>query len=1063
MKLWRCLTMFFVLLGSVVFSTANAQSSPTDTGWIEVRYDSLIDGRTITHSGEPLSTVLRRLGGRPFPEDGSRSGDRQAHQLIDPLLEPFGFVLIDALDTLAGVDSKRTMVELGSLWLPGEAQPAWVELLRSRQMIVESDAAGRMRLILPYRGQTLQDDDGFPLLLDSSAAESAWRDAMPVLRHVLRAELRRLASEPNGLLTLELDIHAYVPRPERAGFLLGRRPKRLKVDEKVLAVAAAPPLDLMELQSLFGARKAITGARLRPGGGIEWWTAEGAEATGLFHGTLTLADLAVAWRAVAHGGRAEPYMSLDRSSSPWTSQVNYGGRLRDTRLGWVSLLCDVRFKTFSNGLGFFEGRDLRDELRQDLPAFATHVERLARDPRAARLTGQQTRMWFYPDTVDLTVSPQLDVLGLRSVRMSAASERLSLAEADSTELETPPWTQETIRRINGSYDKLAKHYPEMRDLDQVVRMLSVATWLQAAGSAGRTIPDMDALLDLTLPATPTPRSFPQLLAFHALPPAGKTTGDVWALDRLPLAEAWARTDAPWGERPDAVRAWTREREALDAGDSAQASWLNMARGIDPKKTPAVELDLMTYRARRLRMHRAVLSSLDADERQRLLERRDREGTPRLFSLGIGGIDLGLGRSMQRALGSAGGGSLSLVGAKASRPRSAPVASRSATTTIVDLPVAVPPRTAGPQSVIPSYGSEPSLRHSVTVREAMTLEQYHPDTLDSRIRILERDDRGRVVRITRREAEQRWSYLFLVDGKRMRARAAAPPAFGESPVRASVDVLPDRIAAMTLREAADEEGATTLWIDLHRGESAVRSAEMTARVLRRILLGPEAPTERQQSLPGWEPPPRELIDADAVVIWGSREDGQADWLPAPRRFGEAIPGRLARGLNLRLDSPVVIGMDGERSLDRLTKAHMVPKRVPLVLPRDAFPFPHEDLRAKLAAAWTAGPVLDAMPDRAPELLVLAGAESGSRFGERIAEARAGDRHGSLLVWNLTETPRTDRLHGWREQGGWNSLALAEGGVLQVREAERRFAELSRSMQQTRGEPVFTLGDSFLWYY
>ncbi len=448
----------------------------------------------------------------------------------------------------------------------------------------------------------------------------------------------------------------------------------------------------------------------------------------------------------------------------------------------------------------------------------------------------------------------------------------------------------------------------------------------------------------------------------------------------------------------------------------------------------------------------------------MIERRDREGAPRLFSLGIGGIDLGLGRSLRRALGSAGGGSLTLAKAgKSSRSRSVPKISRSATASVIDVPAAETTWSAGPLSVIPDYGSRGSRRHSVTVQKTMTLEQYHPDTLDARIRVLERDDRGQLVRIARREAEQRWSYRFVVDGKQLRARTVAPPAFGETPSRTSVDLLPDGIAAMNLREADDEEGESTLWIDLHRGASTIRSAPMTARVLHRLLLGPGALSEREQSLPGWEPAPRELIAADAVVVWNSPEDRQLDWLPAARRFGEAVPARLARGLNLRLDAPVVIGMEGRASLDRLMAARKVPKRVPLVLPRDAFPFPHEGLREKLAAAWTAGPVLDAMPERVPDVLVLAAAESGGRFGERIASARAGDKEGSLLVWNLTETPRTDRLHSWREQGGWNSLALAEGGVLQAREAAQKLGELSRSIQQGRGMPVFTLRGPLLWYY
>ena len=96
----------------------------------------------------------------------------------------------------------------------------------------------------------------------------------------------------------------------------------------------------------------------------------------------TLADLAVAYRAVARGGDGEPYMSLDRAAAPHIANVNYGGRLRDTALGMVSLLSDVRFKTFSVGIDLLGDGDVRDAVRRALPEFQTHLERFASDPSA---------------------------------------------------------------------------------------------------------------------------------------------------------------------------------------------------------------------------------------------------------------------------------------------------------------------------------------------------------------------------------------------------------------------------------------------------------------------------------------------------------------------------------------------------------------------------------------------------------------------------------------------------------------------------------------------------------
>ena len=53
------------------------------------------------------------------------------------------------------------------------------------------------------------------------------------------------------------------------------------------------------------------------------------------------------------------------------------------------------------------------------------------------------------------------------------------------------------------------------------------------------MPDLDALLAVELPAAPTPRTFPQLLSFTALPAPG-SAGDVVVYDRLPVGEALER-------------------------------------------------------------------------------------------------------------------------------------------------------------------------------------------------------------------------------------------------------------------------------------------------------------------------------------------------------------------------------------------------------------------------------------------------------------------------------------------------------------------------------------------
>ena len=66
-------------------------------------------------------------------------------------------------------------------------------------------------------------------------------------------------------------------------------------------------------------------------------------------------------------------MSLDRGRAPWVAAVNFGGRLRDTSIGLVSLLCDVRFKTFSAGL------DLKEAIPLITSGAADHYQLTVRE------------------------------------------------------------------------------------------------------------------------------------------------------------------------------------------------------------------------------------------------------------------------------------------------------------------------------------------------------------------------------------------------------------------------------------------------------------------------------------------------------------------------------------------------------------------------------------------------------------------------------------------------------------------------------------------------------------
>ena len=264
------------LLASAVSSSGAREktlaSAPPAAGlpdWVQIDYSALVDRRRLSHSGESIGTLLKALEGRPVPPPGERPADLKAHMLLDPLLEPYAFVLPDALDSLLSAP-QPPMVEVGGLWQPGETQPAWAELLRSRHFLVESNGEGRLRLFLPLRPEQFQQPPAAPrgtsdpsqqltspagparsLPSSTAAAEQAWKSAWPVLRHIFAAEKRRLARQASNRHEdhpLDVEAHAYAHLPASSMFLLGMQPFRKQVMDTKPAEERIT-LDLAALQS----------------------------------------------------------------------------------------------------------------------------------------------------------------------------------------------------------------------------------------------------------------------------------------------------------------------------------------------------------------------------------------------------------------------------------------------------------------------------------------------------------------------------------------------------------------------------------------------------------------------------------------------------------------------------------------------------------------------------------------------------------------------------------------------------------------------------------------------
>jgi hypothetical protein len=1058
------------LLSSLTLWTIAA---PAPAGaWRTIDYGPIVDRRAFTRSGESVGQVLDRLGGQ-----AAGPGERA---LLEPVLEPYGFVLADAVAETADDGADGPWIELGWHWHPGEAQPAFVELLRSRQIVVESDGRGAVRAFLPWRPPA----GGTPAGTTSvDAGRAAYDEAFPVLRHVLLAERRRLAGAGASPPALRLAVYPFVHRPARTEFLLGTAAWTVE-DPDLRPRGVRPPLDLAAWETFLAEGLQLEGARLEQGGRIRLLGSRGERPPTLLGRPLALADLAAAYRAVFHGGAGAPFMSLDRSLQPHTSRVNYGGRLRDTAVGLVTLLCDIRFKTFSQGIDPFTGTDQRARIREELPEFRTHLERFAAAPATADLRSQQTRFWFYPDTVDLTLSVQGDVLVIRRGRMAAASERMSAGAGGAG---VPPWTQATVTAINESYDALAELYPELADLDQVVRLLAFFSWLEQLESSGAPLPELSDLLAVELPAVPTPRSFPQLLAFNALPGAGGE-GRVVVHEQSEVGAALDRLE-PVGGRPLTPRARVeRAMQALDRTKPEHEALARRIEALDLAALDAAALDELAYAAERLVMHRLVLSTLDAEQQAPLVARAEAGEPMRVFSVGIGGLDLDLSGAVQRARAEQ--RALRWGAGSGSRP-----APRPAATSGPDPAERTAPQARWREE--PSGLGEPAVpaRRRLLVERGegrigeqpvrWSLAVAAPHGPDPESRRVLRGAGGELLAIERLRDGRRIAYRF----ERASGRVTARPLAGDlAAAVAALDAAPPPAApgmpapgGPTFLRLLDEDAgpaSATVAAELQPpGRPPLRTA-LPRPVLRRLVRGPAVDLERGQPIPGLVPAAGPLASARPLMIAAGPVQRIAPWRrQAPPQPGEQDPVRLARALGAwwsrgaQPAPPVVIAVDPAVSPARWSTAPAAVDRALLLLPDDAFPPPSDAVATQLRRGWPeqAGSAVSGLTAAAkdlPPLVVLVSAEAPALLGERLVELAADRRlEGRLLaVVPLGGALRGDLPARLLRDGVLAGVGVAEyrpDGIGRVgRELTALAAEITA---EGPGRRVETLDGPFAWFF
>lgn len=482
--------VFLVLVAGVCLSVF---ISNWRVKWVSVSYVELIDGSDLTQSGKTVSETL------------STYSERRDRAQLQSFLDRYSFYL----DDLVSVERKMEdggFVPIVDSFPSGAAQPAWAAILRSGAIHLSADGKGHVRVYL-HVAQTNGSVD----------AEAAYEASYSVVRHPLSWLAMRFPAKP-----LSVEVFCFNNDYKSSEIKLSLQSFRF--EGMAFPSKKKGSLSLSGLAEFMSKSPRIEGAKVYGGALVLAGSSSTKESVSGY--PLSIADLAVAYRACFHSGANRPYVSLDPHRSPVKVTVNFGGYLEDTHIGMVLLDADKRFKSLSTGLSPDGVADIVKMAQTHAPNFIPEDEHgfLSREVTAG---WQGTRFWFYPDSITVETNLAGTLAAIASPRFTADAERsaddMKSLGVDSSNAKSllAPETRYAIKELNQDYDKLAGCFPELAELDSVGRLMGLFVW--AKNNSALSHMDLDELLGVELPAFSTPREKLQLItASHQIVSGGKS-------------------------------------------------------------------------------------------------------------------------------------------------------------------------------------------------------------------------------------------------------------------------------------------------------------------------------------------------------------------------------------------------------------------------------------------------------------------------------------------------------------------------------------------------------------
>jgi hypothetical protein len=450
---------------STILST---NKEPERSNWVTISYGRLIDGSTITHNGETISQVVRKV---PHYDENLKG-------LVQQYLEPYSVLCHDVLLAVSGIDT-LPLVNITSYYPVGSEQPAWATLFRE----------GHFQLY--FNAHLIR------LFLKGSNPRQSFDEYHSVVRHAIQNVLQRY---PGSIKKLE--VYAFANDYARMEIRLNTVAAVYSIDTLDLS-AKHKQIDLASIESLLQEGVILEAVEVDDNNDLYFYgrKAPGQTIAGF---PVSLSDIAVIYRAVFHHGYNAPYVSLDKHEDNRFAKVNFGGHLENTRVGRVVLEADKLFKTLSTGIDPNTHEVSKSRIAKYVSGFLTEDERsLLEDHTAGH---SLIRYWFYPDSIGTVTNGSIGVVLTHQFladveRMDA---KVSVSEA----------TRETIDHLNRHFNEYENAEDVYSELGTVGRIMALVNWLKGMRMNERV--ELDDFLSVSLPAFTTPLTTRKMLAVSAV-------------------------------------------------------------------------------------------------------------------------------------------------------------------------------------------------------------------------------------------------------------------------------------------------------------------------------------------------------------------------------------------------------------------------------------------------------------------------------------------------------------------------------------------------------------------